>query len=383
MEALQVAVESLEGAAVPASVLESHVLPSRVGEYRPELLDELISSGTLLWVGREPLGPHDGRIALYRADRLGLLLPQPAAGGPDGPAHRTIREYLAARGASFFPQIQAATGGFFRETLEALWDLVWAGEVTNDTLRPVRALLRRRAQSRRRPGDPPPEAAGRWSLVRSAIIREPSAEERQAALAWSLLTRHGILVREAAHAEGIPGGWSAIYPVLRAMEEAGRIRRGYFVEGLGAAQFAAGGAVDRLRTVRESEEAPRAVLLAATDPANPYGAALPWPERSAGRRPARMAGAVVVLVDGSPAAWLAASERNLLTFPQAVREREGAETDRAIARALAASVGVRERRGLLIAEVNGMPAESSPMATPLQETGFVRTSRGFLKRFGD
>jgi ATP-dependent Lhr-like helicase len=373
-EALRVAVESLQGAAIPASVLESHVLPARIGDYWPEMLDELTSTGAVLWVGREPLGPNDGRVSLYRADHVALLLPSPASARPDGPVHRRICEHLATRGASFFPQIQAATGGFFRETLEALWDLVWAGEVTNDMLRPLRALVRARPYSRAR--------AGRWSLVRSYVSKEPSPEERQAALAQCLLQRYGVLVREAVHAEGVPGGWAALYPVLRAMEEAGRIRRGYFVEGLGAAQFATGGALDRLRTLREPGEELRTLLLSAADPANPYGTVLPWPERAAGRKPARMAGATVVLVGGSLAAWMARNERQLLTFADTVKGYGNPDIAWEIARTLAASVGVKGRRALLIGEVDGMPAEVSPMAEALQAAGFVRTSRGFLKRLG-
>jgi ATP-dependent Lhr-like helicase len=166
------------------------------------------------------------------------------------------------------------------------------------------------------------------------------------------------------------------------MEEAGKARRGYFVEGLGAAQFATGGAVDRLRTFREPGENPHTLLLAATDPANPYGTALPWPERASGRKPARMAGAVVVLADGSPAAWMARNERQLLTFVDAVKNRSAADITREIARALAASVGTKGRRALLIGEVDGVPAIESPMAEALTSAGFVSTSRGFLKRLG-
>jgi ATP-dependent Lhr-like helicase len=383
LEALRAAIENLEGAAVPVSALEAHVLPARVGDYRAELLDELTSSGAVLWVGREPLGPSDGRVSLYRADHVALLLPQTApAAAPDSPLHQTIREHLTARGASFFPQIQAATGGFFRETLEALWDLVWAGEVTNDTLRPLRALIRPRLHRRQRTGEMPPEASGRWSLVRSYVTREPSPEERQAALAQNLLDRYGVVVREAVRAEGVAGGWAGLYPVLRAMEDAGRVRRGYFVDGLGAAQFATSGAVDRLRGVREAGATPRAFSLAATDPANLFGAAVPWPERASGRKPARMAGALVVLVDGSLAAWMARGERQLLTFAEAVQGRGSADVAREIARALGASLSMRDRRALLIGEVDGMPVEGSRMAGPLQEAGFIRTSRGFLKRFG-
>lgn len=381
-EALRTAVENLEGAAIPASVLEAQALPARVGDYRPEMLDELTASGAVLWVGREPLGPSDGRVSLYRADYAAFLLPPSGSGGPDGELHRKIREQLTSRGACFFPQIQAATGGFFRETLEALWDLVWAGEVTNDTLRPLRALVRTRLHHRRRTGDVPPEASGRWSLVRSYFSYEPSPEERQAALAQSLLDRYGIVVREAAHAEGVFGGWAALYPVLRAMEEAGRARRGHFVEGLGAAQFATAGAVDRLRALREPGETPRTRLLAATDPANPYGAALPWPEGTAGRKPARMAGAVAILVDGSLAAWMGKTERRLLTFVGQVKNRSATAVTREIASALAASVGAKRRRALLIGEVDGQPAAESSMADAFRGAGFIATSRGLLKRLG-
>ena len=154
------------------------------------------------------------------------------------------------------------------------------------------------------------------------------------------------------------------------------------MQGLGAAQFATGGAVDRLRAVREPEEAPRSVLLAATDPANAYGAALPWPERASGRKPARMAGAVVVLIDGMLAAWIARNERQLLTFAETVTGRSTADMGREVARALAASVGVKARRALLIGEVDGKPAAESSMADALREAGFIPTSRGFLKRLG-
>jgi ATP-dependent helicase Lhr and Lhr-like helicase len=254
--------------------------------------------------------------------------------------------------------------------------------VTNDTLRPARALVHPRLRARHRMADLPPEASGRWSLIQSSFAKAPSPEERLTALAQSLLDRHGILVREAVHAEGTPGGWAALYPVLRAMEEAGRARRGYFVEGLGAAQFATAGAVDRLRALREPGETPRTFLLAATDPANPYGAALPWPERASGRKPARMAGAVVVLTDGMPAAWMARGERQLLTFTEGLKGRTAEEVYREIARVFAASVGVKGRRALLIGEVDGVPAAESPMAEPLAEAGFLCTTRGFFKRLG-
>ena len=377
-EALRAAIELLQSAAVPASVLESEILPARIGEYRPELLDDLLASGSVLWVGREPLGTSDGRVSLYRADQVELLV-APTPNGPVGPLHDKIRDHLAQRGASFFPQILAATGGFFRDALDALWDLVWAGEVTNDTLRPLRAFLRQRLHGRTRPGDVPPEATGRWSLVRSNFSKTPTTEARAAAIAGVLLERYGVLVREAVHAESLPGGWAGLYPVLRAMEESGRIRRGYFVEGLGAAQFASTGAVDRLRSLRDAPEEPRVQHLAATDPANPYGTVLAWPERQDARRPARAAGASVILLNGLLAAWAGRGGRQVLTFFPKGRETEFAT---AVAESLADIVGVKGRRALLIGEVDGVPPGDSVLARALQTAGFVKTSRGFLKRMG-
>ena len=261
LERLATVVDQLAGLAIPASVLERDVLPARIAGYQPRLLDELGSLGEVGWVGRGSLGRDDGRIALFRPGREAL---RPATSldetqRPAGPRHDAIREHLARRGASFYREIYAAAGGGSdREVLDALWDLVWAGEVTNDTFAPLRALRWKRTgrDSRKRPGRltalGPPEAAGRWSLVEPATA---SPTERLHAQSLALLERHGVLTREAVVGEGIEGGFSAVYPVLRALEEAGRIRRGYFVDGLGAAQFALAGALDRLRAVREPSDA--------------------------------------------------------------------------------------------------------------------------------
>ena len=343
LERLAEVVDQLAGLPIPASVLERDVLPARVPGYQPRLLDELGAMGEVAWVGRGSLGRDDGRLALYRPGREVVRAAGPGAPGstgapdgptepPSGPRHVAIRTFLARRGASFYREIHAAAGGGpDREMLDALWDLVWAGEVTNDTFAPLRALrwARPGREARRRPGRltslGPPEAAGRWSLWsarcgrcgrRSRFGPAGSPRPRPASTPSPpvLLERHGVLTREAVVAEGVVGGFSAVYPVLRALEEAGRIRRGYFVDGLGAAQFALPGAIDRLRTVREPAEPAdrgRVHLLAAADPANPYGAALAWPRRDdADRRPlARAAGAYVVLVDGRrgalPRAWRA------------------------------------------------------------------------------
>jgi ATP-dependent helicase Lhr and Lhr-like helicase len=388
-EALLEVIEQLQGAAFPASVLETQLLPDRLAKYEPRELDALTASGGVIWVGCEPLGQRDGRISLYLAERAALLLSR-RTDGPNGPIHQKLREHLAGRGASFFQQLQQAVGGgFYQEVLEALWDLVWAGEVTNDTLQPLRAFLdprRGRTRTRGGPGSfrhralAPREGAGRWSLVSSLVFTTPSATECLAARTRQMLDRHGVLTREAVQAEGIEGGFSSIYGVLKAMEEAGRVRRGYFVAGRGATQFALPGAVDRLRAPRAPTVEPQTILLAATDPANPYGAALPWPERADGRRPARMAGASVVLIDGALAAFMGRGERNLLTFLDQVPECEPAAVAVAVAHALAGQVRPGRTRALFVKEVDGRPATVTPMAAALKEAGFAYGPHGFMKR---
>ena len=340
--------DQLAGLPIPASVLERDVLPARVPGYQPRLLDELGAMGEVAWTGRGSLGRDDGRVVLYRPGRE-LLRPTGLPDGVERPAtdlHERIRAHLRRRGASFYRELFAAAGARSdRELLDAVWDLVWAGEVTNDTFAPLRALRWKRPAKdhRPRPGRltalGPPEAAGRWSLVDDAWAgaddaeagqgpeagRAPSRTERVHAQALALLERHGVLTREAVANEPIDGGFSAVYPVLRAMEEAGRIRRGYFVDGLGAAQFALPGAVDRLRALRDQPgeltgDHGRVVhLLAAADPANPYGAALPWPRRSdADRRPfQRAAGAYVVLVDGAAVLYVDRGGTSLQALPAA------------------------------------------------------------------
>jgi ATP-dependent Lhr-like helicase len=341
----------------------------------------------VLWRGIAPVGPRDGRIALFLSDQYRLLAPLPTRA--EGRLAAAIRELLERRGALFFSDLAAETGAFPREILDALWDLVWAGEVGNDTLAPVRAYVRGPAARRqlrgrsfrsRRAG--PPGSEGRWSLLPTPLAGSlaPTDTERRTALTTSLLERYGVLTREAVHAEEIAGGFSAVYPIAKAMEEAGRARRGYFVAGLGAAQFALPGADDRLRSLREppAREESRTIVLAATDPANPYGAAVPWPERE-GARPQRAAGAQIILRDGHLAAWLGRADRNLMTFlPDS--EPEASATSAAIAGALAALVETGRRRVLLVAKVDGEDPSRSPLAPFLREAGFLAGSRGFLKR---
>ncbi len=386
------AIAKLEGAFVPASDLETRILPARVAKYDPRDLDALLGSGAVMWMGGGALGPRDGRIALFLAEHFSLLRPTPET-RPDRPIHDRLREVLQARGASFFPQLLAAArGGFAPELGDALWDLVWAGEVTNDSFHAVRALLAPLRRSRRTPNSVGRAAhvrslerftvrddvAGRWSLTEAAGDAPITPTERATAQIRQLLERHGVLTREVVRSEGIGGGFAAAYGILKAMEDAGRIRRGYFVAGLGAAQFALPGAVDRLRAARERTEETHAVVLAATDPANAYGAALSWPERGEGRKPMRTAGALVVLVDGRLAGWLGRGEEQLLTF--VADEADAEPTRKALAAALAGEVGPDRRTTLFIQSVDGGPVDESPIADALRGAGFARTPRGYLRR---
>jgi ATP-dependent Lhr-like helicase len=396
LERLAEAVDQLAGVAIPASVLERDVLPARVPGYSARLLDELGAMGEVAWVGRGSLGRDDGRIVLYRPGRE-ILRPAAAADANDDPAarptsprHDKIREHLATRGASFYRAIHAAAGGGSdREMLDALWDLVWAGEITNDTFAPLRALRWKRpagsgAGARRgRPGRltalGPPEAAGRWSLVEPSEGVTPT--ERLHAQALALLERHGVLTREAVAAEGVEGGFAGVYPILRAMEEAGRIRRGYFVDGLGAAQFALAGALDRLRAVRDGDEGsrtPTVHLLAAADPANPYGAALAWPRRGDDdRRPfQRAAGAYVVLVDGVAALYLERGGSTLQTLPAA----DDPDVRRAALDGLQHLVIGGRFREVVIRKIDGVDVATSAWRPVLLEAGFSAGYRGLTMR---
>ncbi len=405
LERLAEVVDQLAGLPIPASVLERDVLPVRVAGYQPRLLDELGAMGEVAWVGRGSLGRDDGRVLLYRPGRE-LLRPSGPPDGVDRPAselHERIRAHLGRRGASFYRELFGAVGGRTdREVLDALWDLVWAGEVTNDTFAPLRALRWKRPAKdhRPRPGRltalGPPEAAGRWSLVDdmtmpagddgsgAPAVAGPSRTERVHALALALLERHGIVTREAVAAEPIEGGFSAVYPVLRAMEEAGRVRRGYFVDGLGAAQFALPGAVDRLRAMRDQPgeaagEHGRVVrLLAAADPANPYGAALPWPRRDdADRRPfQRAAGAYVALVDGAAVLYLDRGGTSVQVLPAG----EDPETLAVALGCLADLIADGRVRELVIARIDGEPVTTSRFREALRGVGFVPGYRGYALR---
>jgi ATP-dependent Lhr-like helicase len=381
----------LQGAPIAASVLEIDVLPARLRGYQPSDLDTLCATGEVVWVGAGTVGATDGRVRLVFRDQVGLLVP-PVDEPSTEPVHEAIRAHLTGRGASFWPElvgsVAAADLPYDDATvLAALWDLVWAGEVTNDTLAPLRAFTagaaagakpgRRGGGPRRRPRPGavnrlgPPAAAGRWSLVAPLRLPTPSPTEAAHARAHQLLDRYGVLTREAALGEGHEGGFAGVYPVLKALEERGEVRRGYFVAGLGAAQFALPGAVDRLRAAREPDSEDEPVVLAAVDPAQPYGAALPWPDSEG--RPVRAAGAHVVLRNGVPLVEVERGGRSLVTFPAAV-------DDPGWIGAIQALVKNGRLAKLEIGKVDGTPVRETPWAARLEAAGFASGYRGMTFR---
>jgi ATP-dependent Lhr-like helicase len=377
-DALLDTIEQLQGAAFPASALERDVLPARIAGYKPSDLDLVCAAGEVVLVGAGPLGERDGRLALYLADDRPLLQAAPAE-LPGGELHPALLAALQRRGACFFAELQAEVGGLPSGALDALWDLFWAGRVTNDGPGALRSFLGARATARHRPRrlgtfrsrrQAPPAGAGRWSLLPQPSGTPTARLERQAR---QLLARTGVLTRDAVLAEGLTGGFAALYPVLRALEENGRVRRGYFVRGQGGAQFALPGAVERLRALRETGEG-SALVLAATDPANPWGATLAWPRSAAGRAQ-RAAGCHVVLVEGALGAFLTRDARDVVTFlPD--EEPERSQLARGVARALCAWPGLP---GNLLGLVDGVSAASGPLAGALREAGFVPAGPGLRR----
>ncbi|MGE5289632.1 MAG: DNA glycosylase AlkZ-like family protein, partial [Micromonosporaceae bacterium] len=439
IHALLDAVEQLQGAALPASALESLVLPSRVPGYSPAMLDELTAAGEVTWAGAGSVGGTrpggDGWLVLAPAETAPLLLPEPAEITLT-PLHEAVLAALGGGGALFFRMLadQVARIISSRTVLEpgndadtqipsdqalasALWDLVWAGRITNDTLAPLRTLLGAARTAHRtvpgsgqarwpgpaaaRPGRTvgrrrgfgraampsragPPTVSGRWSLL---PMRDTDPTRRAHALAETLLDRYGVLTRGVVAAERVPGGFAAVYPVLRALEETGRCRRGYFVEGLGAAQFALPGAVDRMRALREpasaavnarAGESDAALVLSAADPANPYGAALPWPERpgetAGAHKPGRKAGALVVLIDGRLVVYVERGGRTLLSWD------DDPQTLRPATAALARAVREGALGRLTVERADGEYVYESPLAQALQDAGFHPTPRGLRLR---
>jgi ATP-dependent Lhr-like helicase len=367
----------LQGLALPLEVWERDVLPRRAGAYSPSWLDQLCASGEVVWVGAGALGRRSGRVALYFRDDAPLLGPPPRAGEPpEEPVHERIRERLRA-GACFFTDLLTDVDGVSTEELQnALWDLVWAGEATNDAFAPLRSpkltatpgwsqrarAERRRTFSTRRRGGATPAVQGRWSLTTALFGADGDPGARRRALAELLLERYGIVTREQVLAEGIPGGFSSLYDSLAALETIGVARRGYFVEGLGGAQFALPGAVERLRAQRDDDAAPP-LVLAATDPAQPYGAALKWPETP--RRPARQAGAYVVLAGAEPVLFVERGGKGLQVLVDAGDPR----VEPSLA-ALADAVKRGRIRRLGLERVDGEPVVGSPYEERLIELGF-------------
>src|SRR3954449_708196 len=429
-------VEQLAGAIVPASALESLVLPTRVRDYSPAMLDELTSAGEVLWAGAGGLPGGDGWVTLVPADLADVLLPEPLEGPEPDSVGATVLAGLAGGQALFFRGLSDLVGATDDAALaDVVWDLVWSGHLTNDTLAPLRTRLAgggthkrpaaprvtRSRYGRPRLGRPampsrtgPPTVAGRWSRLPD---RETNATRRTTARAEALLERHGVLTRGAVQAEQVTGGFSAVYPVLRAFEENGRgrrgyfgeaprggpvgnaragarARRGYFVETLGAAQFGTAGAVDRLRTFAAPDRQPAgAVVLAATDPANVYGAALPWPERStgdgeeavdigegsgrkgSGHRAGRKAGALVVLVDGDLVLYVERGGKTLLSWT------EDEHTLKEAATALSAAVAAGALGRMVVQKADGASVhEATPLSAALQAAGFAATPRGLRLR---
>ena len=380
----------LAGAPLVASTLERDLLPGRLIDYAPAMLDQLCTAGEVVWIGAGAIGSRDGRVRLCFADQLATLAPAwERTDSPDGPLHHAIRELLERDGASFWGSIRGAgPDATDAELIVALWDLVWAGEVTNDSLAPLRAMLAgggvvpaKRRSSRGGPPRParltrlgPPAAAGRWSLVSALVDVAPTPTQVANAMAAQLLERYGVVTRESVLAEGVVGGYASVYPVLKVFEERGRARRGYFVAGLGAAQFAVPGAVERLRSERDDRAADvstsEVLVLAATDPAQPYGAALAWPET--GGRPARTATALVLVDDGELVGWFDRTSHHLVTFSATVAGHRWAD-------GLASLVHDGREAAVEVRKVNGDPPPAD-VIDALLERGFVQGYRGPVLR---
>jgi ATP-dependent Lhr-like helicase len=408
----------LQGLALSPATWEQDVLPRRTGAYSPAWLDQLCASGELVWVGAGSLGRNTGKVVLYFREDARWLGPAPFKGdAPSQPIHDAIRARLSA-GAAFWadlladvrvgaggppddraaPDDAAVDASAVRsegadraaghapepvELQEALWDLVWAGEATNDAFAPLRAPrlslaaerreANRRFARRRRPGAP--HVQGRWSLTEN-LFRDPPAHGPQArARAELLLERYGIVTRETVLAEGIPGGFASLYGELANLETLGTARRGYFVEGLGGAQFALPAAIERLRGLRTDEPA-GALVLAATDPANPFGATLPWPKRDDNRRPSRVPGAHVVTLDAEPVLYVERNGKGVITLRDPLAP-DGTPADwlRDALEALANHVrrGTLKRLGL--ERFDGDPVVGSPFEPLLVEIGFRQGPR--------
>jgi len=415
IDGLAAVIDQLAGVPIPASAVESLVFGQRVRDYQPAMLDELLAAGEVTWsgVGQIGGGPSgsDGWIAFHPAESAPMTLAAPTE-IEFTDIHRAIMATLGGGGAYFFRQLADGDSEQYKQAArQALWELVWAGWITGDTFAPVRAMLtgtrrstgRRSAPAHRQRQRPPrlsrysvahaqarspdPTVAGRWSALPAA---EPESTVRAHFQAEQLLNRYGVLTKGAVGAEEVPGGFAMLYKVLTAFEEAGRCQRGYFVESLGGAQFAVASTVDRLRSYLDGVDPERreyhAVVLAAADPANAYGAALPWPSKKVAdedvsHRPGRKAGALVAVVDGELAWFLERGGRSLLSFT------DDTEAHAAAAAALSDLVSAGRIGTLLVEKVNGVPVleaaaegERAAVQNALIGAGFARTPRGLRLR---
>jgi len=375
---LREALVPLQGVALTPKVWEADVLPRRLGAYSPSWLDELCTSGELVWVGAGALGRSDGRVALYFREDVRLAGPPPANAkleAPTGEVHEAIRERLAA-GPSFWLDLLADLDQPAEELHNALWDLAWSGGVTNDAFSPLRAPRLRAVSSPERHGrrfgrrrsTTGAAVQGRWSLTEPLFANAPGPGARLRAQAELMLERYGIVTRETVLAEGVPGGFATLYSELGNLELLGTARRGYFVEGLGGAQFALPGAVERLRSLPQADGS--YLLLAATDPANPYGASLPWPKLEGGRRPGRTPGAHLLLRDGEPVVFLERGGRGILRL----RPIEGAALQEAM-QALADAVSAGQLKKLAVEKLDGEAVIGSGHEEALIGAGFNRGPR--------
>ncbi|MGI9528725.1 MAG: Lhr family helicase, partial [Acidimicrobiia bacterium] len=359
-------VRQLAGAPLIASTLDDPLLASRSRDASMDL-DAALTSGEVVWIGLEALGTRDGRVALLPRELAPALMPPEREDPPSEALHTAIVSHLKSFGASFFTDVyHGVGGGSTDDVVEAMWDLVWAGVVTNDSLAPLRGFTaRRRRKAQRRPNvvAVPNHARGRWYLTESLRAGAGSPEERALNLAHALLDRYGVVTRDVVLAEGIVGGFSGLYPAFSSLEDIGTVRRGYFIEGMGGAQFALPGAVERLRHLEPSP----LTILAATDPAQAYGASVPWPH--ADNKVERRAGARVALADGVPVAWLDPAGRRVVTF----------DADEAT------TVGAIEELSFVhgkvsIATIDGSPAPDHDLAPALLAAGFLSGYKGFTVR---
>ncbi len=372
LPALREAIAQLEGAALPFSELERRILPARILDYRPHMLDELGASGELTWLGAGALGGRDGRVILATRARARALATDPVAFELPSPLHARLIDHLSTSGASFLVALETAVGAPRAEVIDALWDLVWGGVLTNDTFAPLRSLGVTTTGRARRAGT---HAAfgGRWSLIAS-LGPAPSPTARAHTLATLLLDRWGIACPATASADDLVGGFSAVAEVLRTMEDEGKVRRGLFVAGLEGSQFAWPRAIERLRAPVREGQARRVDVLSAVDPALAYGTALPWPPLAdPGAHPSRRVGATAILVGGQLAAWLDAKGTRLALAPL---------PDEVLALALTVALprlaAGERRRELRIETINSVAADRSPWAARLQAVGARVDYRGLV-----